>query len=239
MPLDYKEKQQIFSRFQDFQNRTCDNSIDADVTLELTTLGKSEKASGILQARIPSFVRYAVTDPLGRSLLLFASDGRTFTLVNSRKGEGYTGSTGSRYFTKYVPAGVLPEDVFSWLSGRLSLNRLVFELAGRGKDQIQAVWLQAEGSGKNSHHVLFDPQTERILRHLVADNSRDILFDVRYENYVQDRSRCPWPMKLTIESKEITGTVTLYYEQVYFNSSFNPGLFQLSLPPHFKIKSVE
>ena len=233
------EKQQIFSRFNDFQSRVCDETIDADVSLVLTTLGKSEKASGILQVQTPSFIRYTATDPLGRSLFLLVTDGDTFTLANNRKGEGYTGFTNSSYFNKYVPTSILPEDIFSWLSGSLGQNRLLFEDMGRDKDNLQQIWLQAEGDDKNIHHVLFDLETEQILRRLVADNNRTILVDVRYENYVQDKSRCPWPMKVTVESKELTGTVTLYYGQIFFNAPLKPELFYLQLPPHFKINSVD
>lgn len=233
------EKQQILSRFKDFQSRVCDETIDADVSLVLTTLGKSEKASGILQVQAPSFIRYTATDPLGRSLLLLVTDGDTFTLANNRKGEGYKGFTDSPYFNKYIPTSILPEDIFSWLSGSLGQNRLLFEDMGRDKANLQQVWLKAEGDGNNSHHVLFDVEAGHIVRHLVANDRNTILIDFRYENYSQDTSRCPWPMKLTIESEKLTGTVTLYYGQIFFNAPLKPELFYLQLPPHFKINSVD
>ena len=238
LPIKETEQQQVFNEFKGFQEHPCDTTVDADVVLELTSLGKTEKATGILLAREPSFIRYTATDPLGRSLLILVSDGTTFTLVNNREGKAFTGSADSKYFAKYVPKSVQLSAFFPWLAGRLENTPANFIPMGYDKDQSQSVWLKTKGT-EEEHHILFDPDTQSLTRHIVTDRDQNILLDIGYKNYVRKESKCPWPMQITLESRELTGALTVNYQEIFFNSPLNPKLFQLSIPPHYKSEKVD
>ena len=119
MPLAEREKPFILKQLQEFQDRRCAQSLDADVTMEWQMYGKTEKIPGLLQLQSPSFLRYSVVDPIGRQLLILVSDGSSFTLVDNRKAKALTGQVESNFWNKYIPGFIVPKDYISWLTGRL------------------------------------------------------------------------------------------------------------------------
>ena len=71
VPLPREHQASVLERFAAFTEQECPRSLDADLTLELHVLGKTEKARGLLQAMAPSSLRYTTLGPMDRSLYIF------------------------------------------------------------------------------------------------------------------------------------------------------------------------
>ena len=235
--LPLSRQQEIGSRFSEFINRDCPDSLDADVTLAMRLLGRTEKITGTVQLKAPSFLRFSVTDPLGRPMLILVTDGRFFTLADNRKAEAVTGPVDSAVWQENMPEYIDPEDVFAWLTGRIPEPvPIITEI--RGDREEGYAWLITEPVAGMRHLIRFDLRQEVISRHILQAD-RQILLDTGYDMYQHpSASACPIPTRITIEGDSIRGTLYIGYDRIYENPVFDPALFTLVIPPHFKVKEV-
>jgi len=238
-PLADTEKPYVLDRLREFRNRECPGSLDADVTLEWRMYGKTEKIPGMLQMQSPAFLRYSVVDPLGRQLFILVSDGSRFTLVDNRKARALTGGIDSAFWQKYIPDFISPADYMNWLTGRLPATPFeVREIRG-DKQAVDAVWLITEWRGGVRHHVLFHPDSSRMTRHIVENDSEEVLLDVSYTEYRPNGTDCPEPSLLLAKGEEISGTVQVRFDRILPPTPIPEPLFHLTLPEHFTLKTVD
>lgn len=231
------ERERVETVFAEFADRTCPLSLDADITLEMQFLGKTEKSPGVLQYEGPSSLRYAVVDPLGRSLFIMVTDGFTFTMVYNREARAVTGSTASSFWREQVPAGVDIADLLLLLAGRLPDNLRLKDV--RGDLAGTGFWLFAVGRDGLRHEILLDPQISRVLRHILKDGSDKVLFDISYDQYEEKDSRCPLPLALRVEGQTITGTLILHFARFYTGQPLTAQTFRITPPGHFAVQTVE
>jgi hypothetical protein len=236
-PLEGSEKERVHADFTEFAKQACPLSLDADITLEMHLLGKTEKSAGMLQYERPSSLRYAIVDPLGRSLFIIVTDGYTFTMVYNREAKAVTGSTASRFWQDYVPQGVSADDIVLLLAGRppgsLRLNDIRADREGAG------FWLYGVGNEGIRHEILFDSHPSRILRHILRDGRETVLFDVNYDQYEATDSLCSLPSVFRIEGKTITGTVILHFDRLFTGQEIPAQTFHITPPGHFLVQEVE
>lgn len=237
VPLETSQREQVAAGFAEFAERDCPLSLDADITLEMQLLGKTEKSAGMLQYEGPSSLRYAIVDPLGRSLFIIVTDGNTFTMVYNREAKAVTGSTASRFWQDYVPPGVSSDDLVHLLAGHLPANLRLKDI--RGDQDGDGFWVYGVGSEGVRHEVLFDHQVSRVLRHILKDGGESVLYDVAYEQYEASDSPCPLPSALRVEGKTITGTVTLHFDRVFNGQAIPAQTFHITPPGHFLVQEVE
>ena len=239
LPLAEREKPFILKQLQEFQDRRCAQSLDADVTMEWQMYGKTEKIPGLLQLQSPSFLRYSVVDPIGRQLLILVSDGSSFTLVDNRKAKALTGQVESNFWNKYIPGFIVPKDYISWLTGRLPAD--VFEVyeIRQDKESVEFVWLLTKWKNNTRHHILFSPKDNQVIRHIVESDDNEILLDVVYSDYDSNIPHCTKPNLLKIEGAEITGTLKMHFDEFFPENPISLNIFYLTLPEHFSVKIVE
>ncbi len=240
VPVTGNAKALILSRFQIFLDRECARSVDADVTLSWQVLWSGAMVRGMLQVQKPALLRYTVVDPLGRPLFIIVSDGATFTAVDTLKGEGYTGPVTSPSWRKYVPKGISPKELFFWLSGGLPPGELRVDGVRREKNSPWP-WVILTSSGGLHHQVLFDPDSGRIVRHVVVGRDRTILLDVTYSGTVRpkDAPGCPWPAELEIKGATIPGTVRIRFDRILSEAVLPPATFHLTLPVHYPVHKIK
>ncbi len=238
-PVAGNAKTLVLKRFQDFLDRECARSVDADVTLSWQALWSGATVRGMLQIQKPAMLRYTAVDPLGRPLFIIVSDGVTFTAVDTLKGEGYTGPVTSPFWRKYVPEGISPKELFFWLSGGLQPGELRVDDVRLGKNSPWP-WIILSAAGGLRHQVLFDPAAGRILRHVVTDRDRTILLDVTYSGAVrpQDDSGCPWPEELEIKGAAIPGTIRIRFDRILSEAVLPAATFRLALPVHYPVHKI-
>lgn len=235
--LESSERERVRAGFTEFSQRTCPLTLDADITLEMQLLGTSEKSAGMLQYEGPSSFRYAMVDPLGRSLFIMVTDGYTFTMVYNREAKAVTGSTASRFWQDYVPQGVSATDMLLLLTGRLPADLRLKDI--RGDQEGAGFWLYGVGVEGIRHEILFDRQAARVLRHILRDGRGKVLFDVSYDQYAADDPLCPQPLALRIDGKNITGTIVLRFDRIFSGEVLPAKTFQIKPPGHFLIQEVE
>lgn len=235
--LESNEKEQVRAAYAQFAQQTCPLSLDGDVTLEVRMLGRTEKSAGILQYEGPSSFRYTMVDPLGRSLFIMATDGFTFTMVYNREAKAVTGSTASRFWRDYVPDGVSAADIVLLLAGRPPADMSLKDV--RSDRDSAGFWLYGVGEEGIRHEILTDPQTSRVLRHILKDGRETVLFDVGYDRYAAGDQPCPLPMTLRVAGKTITGTILLHFDRMFSGQPIPARTFQITPPGHFLVQEVE
>lgn len=237
IPLEKSDKELVHAGFAEFGKRVCPLSLDADVTLEMKLLGKTEKSAGMLQYQGPSSLRYAMVDPLGRSLFIMVTDGFTFTMAYNREAKAVTGSTASRFWQDYVPRGVSTDDIVLLLAGKLPANLRLKDT--RGDQDGAGFWLYGAGIEGIRHEILFDRHVSRVLRHILKDGRETVLFDVTYDQYEATDPLCPQPSALRVEGETITGAVILRFDRFFTDQAIPSQMFHITPPDHFLVQEVE
>ena len=235
--LESSDKERVRAGYAEFARQVCPLSLDADVTLEVQMLGRSEKSAGILQYEGPSSFRYTMVDPLGRSLFIMATDGYAFTMVYNREAKAVTGSTASRFWRDYVPDGVSAADIVLLLAGRPPADMSLKDV--RGDRDGAGFWLYGVGDEGIRHEILTDPQTSRVLRHILKDGRETVLFDVRYDRYAAGDQPCSLPSSLRVAGKTITGTILLHLDRMFAGQPIPAQTFRITPPGHFLVQEVE
>ena len=214
-------------------------ALDADIKLGWDFLAGKGTAEAIVQVQQPAFLRLSLPDPLGRAMVLVASDGKTFTMVDNRAGKGYQGSVDSKFWHSYVPPPLAPEDLFPLLGGFLS------QPPPTGMDMFSAerqtgFWYVWKEGPLLVHRLLIDRSAARLIRHLVIDGRGDTLLDVRYSDFHSGVEGHPsWPHLVEVEGAMITGTLTVQIVRVVSYDPLPPARFYLSLPSHYTLEQVD
>lgn len=231
-----KKLQQAEARLNTFLKQSCVSAVDSDVQIGGKAYGQQETYAATLQAAAPSSLRLALTDPLGRPLLLLGSDGRTFTLADNRKSVGWTGSTDLKFVRRFVPAFIPAADLFSWLSGRVSKEKM--RAAAARTDAEGTVWWHGGADGKIAHILAIDKEN-RLSRHLVVDRKTNaILFEARYSGYKKTPKDCAWPGRIDLSGKSLEADYSLAFTEIVSFDPISAERFQITLPPHFTVKEM-
>jgi len=233
------DREPILTRFGEFSRSQCVQSMDADVTLEIALMGKTEKAAGMLLVQSPTFLRYTAVDPLDRALMILVTDGSTFTMVDNRNAEAYTGSVDSAFWHEYMPAAIAVEDLLPWLTGRLSDNELQVSDVRGNKADPKTVWVFASSTDGWTHELLFDRKTMLLRRHIIKLENGEVLLDLVYRDYAPHGAACALPGKVVVEGQAVTGTLTITFDRIFPDGELAPSLFELDLPAHYSLQEVE
>ena len=230
------ELARVENRWSGFVGQVCPDAVDSDVRIGWQAYGKREFYSATLQAAAPSFLRFAVVDPLGRPVLLLVSNGETFTLADNRNAEAYTGRLDSDFMHKYLPGVISGRDLFALLSGRIEPGAMEV-VSARRAEQGELFWYETVSSDGSRHMIGLGPQHLR--RHLFLDRSGGIVLDVEYSGYTATPDQCGWPGTIGVEGDDLAASLTLEYTKIYGFRPQNPQLFELRIPSHFSTRQVE
>lgn len=239
LPLPEGEKERVMNRFREFQKRPRPQALDADVTLEWEMYGKVEKIPGMLQLQEPSFLRYALVDPLGRQMLILVSDGAGFILVNNRKAMALTGSVKSDYWEKYIPGFIDSGEYVSWLTGRPGSEGYMVREVRRDEETVGDMWLLTGWKDGVRHHLLFNPESGTLKQRIVEGSDNEILLDVEYSGYNSDNSNSSQPSLIKVGGEKVSGSLIVHIEKIISEEAIPPDVFQLSLPEHFTVTVAE
>lgn len=226
----------VQARLSRFLDRSCVTAIDSDVRLGWRRYGREETYPATLLSTFPAYLRFAVVDPLGRSLMLLAINGNTFTLADNREGEGYTGRLDSDFIHQYLPEGISGDDLFFWISGQVRQQGLQVMSARRAKEG-ELFWYEIDYGDRLIHLLGLD--RDHLSRHLVLDEEDTVILDVQYSGYSTTPEECIWPGKIVVTGEALAADFTLDFTRIYSFSPLHKQLFQLQLPPHFTVREVK
>lgn len=238
-PVAENEKTYLLETFNAFRAEQCSTTLDADITIDWQGYGKKEVFPGMLQVQDPGYLRYAIVDPLGRQLLILVSDSEDFTLVNNKKGKAYVGQTDSSFWQRYIPSYLYPEDYLSWLTGRVPANGFEIQDIRQDKQSPQQIWFISSWQNDIRHRIQYDLEAKNILRHMVEGLERNVWLDVAYSDYAINSNTCNKPMLLQISGSDISGNLTIHYDEFFSTPALSPNNFQLHIPDHFSLETVK
>ena len=226
------------ARLTRFLEKPCVQAVDADVRLAWQAYGQKGTYPATLQAMMPSFLRLAVVDPMGRPVVLLVMDGDSFSLVDNRSSEGYVGSMDSDFIGEYLPAGISSHDVFFWLSGRIR-SRGLQVLSVRKAEQGDVFWYEVDYGNRLVHLLGLDKNSLR--RHLILDEKGRIMVDVRYMNYPESEETgdCSWPGKIELYGQDSAAVLFLQFTRMYDFAPLQKNVFQVKFPAHFIVHRVQ
>ena len=230
------ELENVQSGLTSFLNQSCVTAIDSDVRIHWNGYGQQETYPATLLSATPSYLRLALVDPLGRSLLLLAADGNSFTMADNRKGVGYTGIMDSDFIHQYLPYGISGRDLFYWLSGRIRSEGMQILSTRRGKDDL-LFWYEVDYNDRLIHLLGLDGDI--LSRHLVLDVDDSILYDVRYSEYTVITGECRWPGRIVVAGDGLPAELILEFTRTYSFAPVAAQRFHIQLPSHFTVHEVE
>ena len=249
-PLAELQQQQAVTLFLETMARQqeCPCCLDAQVRLSLKSVVQNGTISGFVQAKAPSFLKFTGLNPLGQPMMFLATDGTFFRYVAVPEGKGYEGLVTAAAFKKYAPQGFDPAHGFYWLAGRLAPEKLrIFSVAQ--DPEGQGLWLElayavdASEDKPLRRHVLFDPEQQVILRHMVADSDGRIMVDVWYDDYAKasegGSDNCRLPGMIRIHANHNGALMELILGDWLPDPSFNAGDFRVELPLGFALVPVQ
>jgi outer membrane biogenesis lipoprotein LolB len=235
--LDGGELKKAEEQLTGFLRQSCVDAVDSDVKLTWRAYAQQETYPAAMQASAPALLRLSLNDPLGRPLLLLGSDGKTFTLADNRKSQGYTGSTELKFIRRFLPAFIPADDLFFWLSGQVRPERM--RAAAARSDAQGAIWWHGGSSDGKTVHILALDSKNRLTRHLIADRESDeILFEARYSDYKKTPKDCAWPGKIELSGKALEAEYSIEFSEVFGFGPLDQQQFHITLPPHFTIKQM-
>jgi len=235
--LDGEPLRQAEKRLRSFLNQSCVEAVDSDVQLNWKAYAQQETYPAELQAQAPASLRLALTDPLGRPLLLLGSDGKTFTLADNRKAQGWHGSSELQVIRRFLPAFIPMDDLFLWLSGRVRGERM--QAAAARLDAEGTLWWHGGSTDGRTVHILALDEENRLSRHLVVDSASDeILFEARYGDYRPTGKDCSWPGSISLSGKALEAEYRLNFGEIASYSPVDRKRFEVTLPPHFTVKEL-
>ncbi len=234
MVLDREERPVAEDIWHRFVARPCGLAVDADLRIAWKAWGQERAVQATLLLQAPSFLRLALVDPLGRPVVLVTGDGTSFTLVDNRTAEAYTGPVEASFWKKYVPEILADQGLFFLLAGRLDADRyevleILRDREGRG------YWYTLRCADQLRHQVLLTTDA-RMARHRILAGDEPVL-DVTYEGMIGE-SPCPWPQILKIEGRKVSGRIVLEFERIYSTDPVARERFQLRLPSHVNLTRV-
>ena len=241
-PLGSGEAERALDVWSRFLNETHPDAVDADYRLRWDVLGSKGGIDAVVQLKRPAMLRFSANDPLGRALILVVSDGTRFTFVDNRAAEVFQGKTMSKFWYSYVPESIRTDDLFAYLGGFVDRN-MVTRVDPSLDEKGLGYWYVWQDERALTHYVLLESGQGGIQRHLLVDSSGDLVLDLRYSGVAGSAKDAEkgfrWPEKVEISGEAITGDVALQVEKIYAFSVRGTGIFHLTPPPHFSIKSVQ
>jgi len=222
-------------RLDDFVHESCVEAMDSDVRVSWQAYGRKVFYTATLQAASPSFIRFAAVDPLNRPLYLLVSTGKDFTFADNIHGEGFTGTGEAEYFKRFLPQGILADELFLWLSGRVKEEGL--RLLSVSKAEEGALfWYEVRYDDSLKHLLGLD--LKHLRRHLVVDKANRIVLDVQYAGYNATPRDCDWPGTMKVDGEAMEASLSLEVKKVYSYARPDEQIFHLQLPAHYTVHEM-
>lgn len=182
----------------------------------------------------PSYLKLALTGPLGLPLAVIATDSESYQFLDAAKKTSMTGNLGSWAAQNKIPPSLLDSPWISWLMGRAAAtSSQVAEILLDGRDR--GAWLKiVRGSGerRSEEFILFDSGTGRITERIIIDGSGRVRGVISYGGWLQ-HGDCPRPAEITISGLPYNASAELFFSEIEA-AALAPENFNLPVPASFR-----
>ena len=225
-PLQEEEHLEITTLIGKMQNdkRSCPKNLDAEAIIHWESMAGNSAVNGYLQLQSPSSLKYIVTNPLGMLHYAFASDSKSFQILDTGKRQHIRGNLHNLAIRRELPPVLVHGNWFAYLTGNLPSPPPKVEKTSR--DILnQTVWakLSKPASDRTSDEqwVNIDITEEKVLGYLFLDRNGKTVAEISYEKQGEEQGKCigtkktiritnlPWGTEVKIELQDIR-TDTLY-----------------------------
>jgi hypothetical protein len=197
----------------------------------LTLISPQQSATGtaLIKGMLPETLRVDLKDPLGRSVLNFATDGRVVEILFPRENKLLQGPATPANLAAFIPPGVTVPQALRLLVGDLPLSqgppaRTHLEA---GERMFVLEWLKSDGSLQERLWVAageLQPQKEEWF----GANGR-MAFSAELGEFHQGSPGWPQQLKLMTPSPQVE--LRLVYKDFTPNPSLNPADLVVPRPP--------
>ena len=220
------------------RQQQCHCCIDVNATVSFKAWLQSGTVEGYLQAMSPSYLKFVGLTPIGQPLMILATNGTWFQYVIVPEAKAYEGSVGADAFNKYAPKGFSADEIFLWLTGRLSHDSITIDEVSKNKEG-PGYWLEiSSGTAAPKSLVLFDLQNKILLRHILQNDGGKNLMDVQYAAYQavspHDWDECMMPSEIIVSSGAHQGTMRVVLNDWLADPVFSVTDFDVALPAGFE-----
>jgi hypothetical protein len=226
------------------RQQECGTCLDANVTVTFNSFLQSGTVSGYFQTKSPSSIKFVGENPFGQPIIIFTTDGNTFSYATVSEQKVYEGDVTSSTYKKYAPTGFRPDFGFYWLVGRvLPVQPMVLDI-GRQKDG-ENYWIKLSNDQENIFSlVLFDSEEQVVRRHILVDDKDKMLLDVQYSGFNKPASRvgegfCILPGDVIVKSSGHRASLEIHFRDWFEHADFPDNDFELIFPSHFEKIEVQ
>ncbi len=225
-PLQEEESLKISELIGTMQDadKSCPKNLDADAIMHWKSMVGNSAVNGYLQLQSPSSLKFIISNPLGMLYYAFASDGKTFQILDTDKRQHIRGNLRSLAMRHELPLILIHGDWVSLLSGHLPSPTLVVESVSRDTGN-QTIWAKVSTPAANKtsdeQWVNIDVEKRKVLGYLFLDSNGKIIADISYGDQGKGIQNClstdkkihiknlPWGSEIKIELRDIR-TDTLF-----------------------------
>ncbi len=222
-PLSEDDSSDLALLLGDMQSteKLCPNSFDADAKIFWKTPVANSAIVGYLQVLSPSHSKYVITNPLGMLTYAWASDGKTFQILDTIEHRYIRGNVRSLMIRQQLPLVFAEESWFLYLTGRLPIHPLTIQKSNYDESD-QTVWVLSTQSNQNGvkRWLHIDPAKRLLLGFLFLDEEGKTVAEISYEETEANLDIClpkkhiqisnlPWGAEVHIEMENINTSIEL------------------------------
>lgn len=199
------------------RDNECENTLDADLTIQFNSALGKKAFNGHLQLSMPSAFRFAVTNPFGQPVFMVAGDEKSFQSVNTLNKKYLSGRLRSFFLLNNIPTFFLSENLGDWLTSRSSLSSEIISEIRQDKEQ-RGVWVTFQhesGATIDKTHLLLAPDNATFLTRILEDKSGKILAKTDYSDWVS-AGFCNQPLSIDISGLDYSSDINLKLTNIQF-----------------------
>jgi len=227
-PVPELTAEQILSRLR--ARPVALNTFEARGRLTLISPQQNATGTALLKGRLPETLKVTLKDPLGRTVLEFATDGRTVEILFPRENKLLRGPATPANLAAFIPPGVTVPQALQLLIGDLPLSsgpptRLQ---AKPGEGIYVLEW--EKGAGSLQERLWVDARNFEPRKVEWYGSGGSPAFSAELGEFFGGPGGWPQQLKLVTPSPQPV-ELRLVYKDFTPNPSLNPGDLEVSRPP--------
>jgi len=212
----------------------CGPGSESELTATWQTPAQTRSFEAYCQLLEPSYLKLAISSPLGLPLLVIATDGHFYQLLDAVEKTSITGELSAWAEQHNIPSALVHSSWIDLITGRSAATpSQIAEI--RMDERNRGVWLKIvkeENLKLTQEYILFEPETGRIAERMIIDDLGKIQGVISYERW-QESSDCPHPVEISVTGLPYNASAELRFSNIE-PVQLAPDGFTLAVPPSFQ-----
>lgn len=212
----------------------CVAGLESELVVTWKTPTQTYSFAGYCQLLEPSYLKLAVSSPLGLPLLVIATNGQRYQFLDAVKKSSITGDIDSWAKQNNIPPALVHSSWVGWITGgAVATPSQIAEI--RLDERNRGAWLKIDRSETDNitkEYILFDSESGKILERMIVDDLGKIHAIISYERWQQGND-CPRPVEILITGLPYNASAELLFTNIE-PSNLAPDSFILAVPVAFE-----